>query len=452
MTAPLQPTWTGYVSSTKDALVLVEGCLQGGLNHVPRRPHDRERPSLIRSGSVFIYEENASGIKRWTDGVPWSPSRILGNFLVYRELTKPFPPGEKKRATKRSKRPTRPGEPYPRPNADGTPVSPTTPGARSDSGLDREGERALIGSLVDSYGFKDGGLVKKTITVQVNGIHHHMVSYYNIEDVLEGRLQLAKADPRLVGVTPRSELVTRQNFRSPLDSEEDQQQESLQSAHQLMHGGGYEQYAYDRRSYSNGMPHGHQAMNMTLYGSDSNPYVTSAQLQHGLNGYAAPPQAPHGFYGPSQPMQQQTPPAYSQPPYPPQHPPQPLMPHDRPSAQSQQADSHHYNRQYAPMGLTPRPALMATPTGMNDQNGRDSAWGRGNGGTGMAPAPSGVPSGSFNYTINTNGSPMNAPTMAPPLPRNPNLPWSGGEDAWHEHHQNQLAAQRAAANYSNQHE
>src|SRR6195952_5636341 len=113
--AALQPTFTGHVATTQDALILFEGCLQGHLSHVPRRPHDRERSTLIRSGSVFIYEENASGIKRWTDGVTWSPSRILGNFLVYRELDKPFPPGEKKRAMKKqARRPSRPGEPYAR--------------------------------------------------------------------------------------------------------------------------------------------------------------------------------------------------------------------------------------------------------------------------------------------------------------------------------------------------
>ncbi|KAI1905849.1 Global transcription regulator sge1, partial [Ophidiomyces ophidiicola] len=99
--AVLEPTFNGYVASTHDALILFEACLTGVLHHVPRRPHDRERAQLVRSGSVFIYEENASGIKRWTDGVTWSPSRILGNFLVYRELDKPFPPGEKKRAMKK---------------------------------------------------------------------------------------------------------------------------------------------------------------------------------------------------------------------------------------------------------------------------------------------------------------------------------------------------------------
>jgi hypothetical protein len=99
----MEPTWSGFIHSTWDALVVLEACLSGILHHIPRRPHDRERANIITSGNVFIYEENASGIKRWTDGVTWSPSRIMGNFLVYRELNEPFPAGEKKKAKKRKR-------------------------------------------------------------------------------------------------------------------------------------------------------------------------------------------------------------------------------------------------------------------------------------------------------------------------------------------------------------
>ena len=89
------------MADTHDALLLFQAAIDDIIYKVVRRPHDRERGDVIRSGSIFIYEETGSGIKRWTDGVPWSPSRILGNFLIYRELEKPFPPGEKKRATKK---------------------------------------------------------------------------------------------------------------------------------------------------------------------------------------------------------------------------------------------------------------------------------------------------------------------------------------------------------------
>ena len=152
---PLVPTFHGFVQNSMDGLILFEACLSGKLHHVPRRPHDRERSQLIKSGNIFIYEENASGIKRWTDGVAWSPSRILGNFLIYRELDKPFPPGEKKRAIKR-KRSSLPGaEGFQRGDSDGqestemprpitppeppvnTEVKPGLPGSEQDKELER---------------------------------------------------------------------------------------------------------------------------------------------------------------------------------------------------------------------------------------------------------------------------------------------------------------------------
>ncbi|KAK1149868.1 Global transcription regulator sge1 [Aspergillus melleus] len=218
-TTTLEPTYYGYVATTHDALVLFEACLTGVLHHVPRRPHDRERASLVRSGTVFIYEENSSGIKRWTDGVTWSPSRILGNFLVYRELEKPFPPGEKKRAMKKSsRRPTRPGEPYSRPESSAQGYSPgpsTGPyGERTQHG---DMERALVGSLVDSYGFKDSGLVKKTMSVTVSGVTHHLVSYYSMEDVMRASLNPPSNCAELRYIRPRMELTQKQSFRAPID-------------------------------------------------------------------------------------------------------------------------------------------------------------------------------------------------------------------------------------------
>lgn len=227
------PTFHGFVHNSMDGLVLFEACLSGKLHHVPRRPHDRERTQLIKSGSIFIYEENASGIKRWTDGVAWSPSRILGNFLIYRELEKPFPPGEKKRAMKR-KRTSMPGDPYPRRDSDETdsadlttPLTPPTPNAGGEvkaelpsSDQDKELERSLIGSLVDSYGFRPDGLVKKTMSISVNGISHHMVSYYKVDDVKTGVLPRPLTDARLANISVRPELYLKQNFRAPVEETE----------------------------------------------------------------------------------------------------------------------------------------------------------------------------------------------------------------------------------------
>lgn len=78
-------TFYGLIEGTADALRVFELCRQGRLGRVRRRLHEKER-GLIRSGSVFVFDEQESGIRRWTDGRIWSPSRILGNFLIYREL------------------------------------------------------------------------------------------------------------------------------------------------------------------------------------------------------------------------------------------------------------------------------------------------------------------------------------------------------------------------------
>lgn len=100
----------GYVASPLDAALLIAaahadcdlvrqiGCR---LDH-----HDRAK---IRSGSVFVFSENDSGMRRWTDGIRWTKSRVegaidltaglvsfnarcpvvkltTGQFLVYRRL------------------------------------------------------------------------------------------------------------------------------------------------------------------------------------------------------------------------------------------------------------------------------------------------------------------------------------------------------------------------------
>ena len=123
---------------------------------VTRRLVDSER-KMITSGSVFVFDEDESGIKRWTDGFFWSPSRILGNFLLYRET-------EKRGAGHRGARN----------DADQVDQSGAADGAKSEGqtlsrprgettrlGIDRQRERSLVGSLTNSYKFKAGGMMKK---------------------------------------------------------------------------------------------------------------------------------------------------------------------------------------------------------------------------------------------------------------------------------------------------
>ncbi|KAF9168239.1 hypothetical protein BGX21_010824 [Mortierella sp. AD011] len=60
-------------------------CRLGHLARVHRRLSDIER-QCVRSGSVYCFDEREAGMRRWTDGKGWSPSRVTGSFLTYREL------------------------------------------------------------------------------------------------------------------------------------------------------------------------------------------------------------------------------------------------------------------------------------------------------------------------------------------------------------------------------
>ncbi|KAH6653499.1 Gti1/Pac2 family-domain-containing protein, partial [Truncatella angustata] len=200
--ACLEPTWQGYCESTLDALYLIEWCIRGDGKYVTRRPHDRERASLIASGNIFIYKEQANGIKRWTDGIPWSPSRMLGNFLIYRELDKPFKLGQKRKTNHKENGVTKASS-----NHQPSSIRHAEGNAKT---------RALVGSLVDSYDFKKDGLIKKTISLSYNTTTHHIVSYYTIEDV-ESKILHRPSETFLRDYTPRPELIQSSNFRVPIN-------------------------------------------------------------------------------------------------------------------------------------------------------------------------------------------------------------------------------------------
>ncbi|KAG0030568.1 hypothetical protein BGZ82_007393 [Podila clonocystis] len=72
-------TYFGLIKTPQDALVIFEGKLS-----------DIERQS-VRSGSVYCFDEREAGMRRWTDGKSWSPSRVTGSFLTYRELEEAVP-------------------------------------------------------------------------------------------------------------------------------------------------------------------------------------------------------------------------------------------------------------------------------------------------------------------------------------------------------------------------
>jgi Gti1/Pac2 family len=81
-TYPNAQPYFGIVENTVQALRLVQAAWLGIVPRIIRRLNDAERKEKIVSGAVFIFGVEESGMKRWTDGKLWSPSRIDGNFLV----------------------------------------------------------------------------------------------------------------------------------------------------------------------------------------------------------------------------------------------------------------------------------------------------------------------------------------------------------------------------------
>ncbi|KAJ2911132.1 Gluconate transport-inducing protein [Coemansia aciculifera] len=148
-------THTGYIDSTDDALLIFEACRLGILQRRTRRLCDSER-RLITSGSIFVWDENESGIKRWTDGKRWSPSRVSGCFLVYNEL------------------------------------EPKTSSSESATALDPVP--------------KPGGLVKKALSLfTTENSKLHLVCYYRKEDADQGALLTPSRDSLLRDIViPRS--------------------------------------------------------------------------------------------------------------------------------------------------------------------------------------------------------------------------------------------------------
>lgn len=167
-------TYIGHIKTPQDALIVFEACRRNQLVRVQRRLSSKERVQ-IRSGSVFAWDEREAGMRRWTDGRTWSPSRVLGSFLTYRELD-----------TKR--RPRRPSSP-----------------------ICNNNNKA---STACSY--KRDGLIKQSFSIcTATNQKLHLISYYSKSDVLAGRLKQPTTDPLMGQISVPKGLYPELN---PLDT------------------------------------------------------------------------------------------------------------------------------------------------------------------------------------------------------------------------------------------
>ncbi|KAJ1662373.1 Gluconate transport-inducing protein [Coemansia sp. RSA 1646] len=188
-------TYYGFVSTSEDALALFEACRLGYKQRVTRRLSDSER-GAIRSGSVFVWEEGESGMKRWTDGRSWSPSRVQGCFLTYHEWE------GRRRAQRHPSYHTFHGFSMPM-NIQGMPA----PVQSIPMGIARYGHfiggPTKAGSTQVQYGFpKENGMLKKALSIRTTeGKKLHLIAYYSKEDHAKRRLLTPTTDvnfPKLV--------------------------------------------------------------------------------------------------------------------------------------------------------------------------------------------------------------------------------------------------------------
>ncbi|KAI8983162.1 Gti1/Pac2 family-domain-containing protein [Trametes punicea] len=185
----------GWIKTTKDAILVFEATRAGIVPRVTRRFHDLEKRSIIQSGAILVFTEEESGIKRWTDPYLWSASRMQGNFLMYREREDEYAPEAV--------------SPY-QCSAIGCPDD--APERQVDADL----EHYILGSWNKGKGLKKNGLMKKTISMSIEGTTYHLVSYYYPSDVRSGLLQTPSSMPALacLEISPAI-LKSLSQFRQP---------------------------------------------------------------------------------------------------------------------------------------------------------------------------------------------------------------------------------------------
>lgn len=159
-------TYRGHVASTQDALIIIEACFRGVLYHTCRRPRSSEESSLAKSGNIFVYESRSSGIRNWEDGITWSTPQRVGNFEICRQLS--------------------------------------SSSSRSRS----NGNHSSAGRLC-----------RKSMSVTVRGITHHLIAYFSSRDFTANTLLSPSADFGLADIIPRPELYS-QGFRAPIDEDD----------------------------------------------------------------------------------------------------------------------------------------------------------------------------------------------------------------------------------------
>ncbi|KAF7703838.1 Gluconate transport inducer 1 [Cucumispora dikerogammari] len=125
----------GYIKTLEDAYLIIHAARLRLIKTIDKRLSDEEKRN-IDSGKIYVFFETPNGIKRWTDGMFWSPSRVKGPFLDYEIIDNP--------ALKK--------------------IYTTSYGTASSHEY-----RAATKPLV---------LRKRTLSLKYSGVHYHIIAYF----------------------------------------------------------------------------------------------------------------------------------------------------------------------------------------------------------------------------------------------------------------------------------
>ncbi|KAJ2999231.1 hypothetical protein HDV02_003325 [Globomyces sp. JEL0801] len=169
-----------FVNTPADAALLIYSCFDSSkrIQSVKRRLDSHER-NKIKSGCVFVFSEQESGMRRWTDGMRWSKSRVEGQFLVYRRL-QPLEKDDEMGSMKRLK-------------------------------LENEDFRSVPAESLKIC--KDDVLCKKTFAIAIQGNISHVICYYSKRDVAEGKLNTPTSMALFEGIKVPRDYIDPCNYR-----------------------------------------------------------------------------------------------------------------------------------------------------------------------------------------------------------------------------------------------
>ncbi|KAH7104615.1 Gti1/Pac2 family-domain-containing protein [Auriculariales sp. MPI-PUGE-AT-0066] len=201
----IHPCW---VKNEYDLAVLLNAVLKGYARPVESRFPEGTRKECVVSGLWCIVLPSAGKISRWTDGVIWSPSRIHGNFLIYRQVnfsqprdpalriqrehqTGPYSPALNLKKSKKALDHARSSVPVTH---------------RDHDYLTTVYDRTIVASWNDNTEFTLDGMCKKTIQVFFH-TDYRLISYYNPLDAHSGALPRASEVPAYRDLEMDEELL-----------------------------------------------------------------------------------------------------------------------------------------------------------------------------------------------------------------------------------------------------